>query len=253
MSSNTYWTERLTKNQYKKHTKRMDKQVLKVYKEVEKELQATINDLWLKSLENGGELTPANMFAYGRYKRLQDDINKTLTKLGHEEINILNDHLEAMYEATYKKAEKLIGVNFSMFNPQTVNEIVNANFKGAIYSERIWLRQDKLKAQLTNLIIQSAALGKDHKKVAKEVQKRFEVSYSDSKRLIRTETMRVLNAACINSAKDRGYTKVMWLTGEDERTCTQCAPLDRTIFDIDKVGAIPLHPNCRCTILPQAD
>ena len=92
MSSNTYWTERLTKNQYKKHTKRMDKQVLKVYKEVEKELQATINDLWLKSLENGGELTAANMFAYGRYKRLQDDINKTLTKLGHEEINILNAH-----------------------------------------------------------------------------------------------------------------------------------------------------------------
>lgn len=251
MGSQVYWTERLTKNQFKKHTKRMEKELLKAYKETCKELQASINDIWLKALENGGEMSAASIYEYGRYRGLQAEINKSLTSIGEKEIDVLNSHLEAMYEDTYKKAEgKLTGVSFSMFNPNTLNEVINANFKGATFSARIWLRQDKLKAQLNNLIIQSAVLGKDHRKVAKEVEKRFSVSYSDAKRLVRTETMRVLNSACINSAKDRGYKRVMWLTAEDEMVCKECGPLNRQVMEIDRVEAIPLHPNCKCTVLP---
>jgi SPP1 gp7 family putative phage head morphogenesis protein len=69
----------------------------------------------------------------------------------------------------------------------------------------------------------------------------------------------------MEDARDDGWfgdhpVKKKWLTGEDERVCARCGPLDGKIidaFDADFPGgttaeptvpAPPLHPNCRCTL-----
>jgi SPP1 gp7 family putative phage head morphogenesis protein len=49
--------------------------------------------------------------------------------------------------------------------------------------------------------------------------------------------------------KEVGVKKIMWVTQEDERVCNECRPLDRKIFDIDKVPAKP-HYRCRCLKVP---
>ncbi len=37
-----------------------------------------------------------------------------------------------------------------------------------------------------------------------------------------------------------------WQTQEDERTCPECAPLDKQWFEVGKGPSVPLHDNCRC-------
>lgn len=230
----------------------MEKEVLKVYKSATKEISGCVKDIWLQMLSDG-EISISNLNNYDRYKKIQETINKELYRMGVTSTEIINAHLESAYIDTFGEAIAKLGgtldANFAQFNKETISSIVNANFKGGSWSDRIWNNQDKLREQLQNKVIESVVIGRDVRKVSKELARRMEVSLSDSKRIIRTETMRVLNDGCINAAKDRGYTHVEWLAENDERLCDVCSGMDGKIFPINEAPSIN-HPNCRCTILP---
>ena len=95
-----------------------------------------------------------------------------------------------------------------------------------------------------------------------------------SERIARSEVIRATNwateQAYIESKVVEGKA---WLTAMDERVCTTCGPMDgreiplkenyfnqgdviigsdgsETIADYGDIGFPPLHPNCRCTIIP---
>lgn len=248
-----YWEERLVENQFKLGTKRMDKEILRVYQSATKEIQALIADLWLKLLENG-TISQAALYQYGRYLQIQEQINQILTSMGRAEINVINAQLTDLYISTFTEFTQFLGGNlsasFSLVNEQVAREVVNANFKGAVFSERIWSRQDELKSQLMQVITNSAVIGTDYKRVSKELAQRLEVSLSDSRRLVRTETMRVLNDACVNSARDRGYNTYHILLESD--ACDECKNLkDKTFSTSEKV--LPVHPHCRCCTIIDLD
>lgn len=234
----------------------MDAQILKVYKSATKELQAAVNDLWLKMLQNG-TISQGQLYQYGRYIALQEQINKILTNLGQQEINIINDQLQSLYETTFTESARYLGGevlsgSFDLINKQSAIEVVNANFKGATFSERIWTRRDLLNEQLGRVITNSAVLGKDWKSVSRDLASRLEVGLSDSKRLVRTETIRVLNTACTNKAIERGYKTYHVLMEGD--ACPECQNeyTDKT-FNLGEGSPPPLHPNCKCTILIDID
>ena len=43
----------------------------------------------------------------------------------------------------------------------------------------------------------------------------------------------------------------LFSTALDSRTCETCAPLDNTRYDtLSEAPTTPLHPNCRCQVLP---
>lgn len=251
----SYWSARLIENQYKTGTKRMFSQLIKVYQLASKELQACINDLWLKMLEDGS-LTQGGIYRYDRYLKLQQQVNKILTNLGQEEINIINLQLQSLYEATFIESARYLGDesldSFSLLNTKTAKEVVNANFKGATYSNRIWHRQELLKEQLTRVITNSAVLGIDHKRVARDLAARLDVSLEDSRQLVRTETIRVLNSACTNSAIERGYKTYHNLIEND--ACDECKnEYENKTFNLGEGNPPPLHPNCRCCVIIDLD
>jgi SPP1 gp7 family putative phage head morphogenesis protein len=64
----------------------------------------------------------------------------------------------------------------------------------------------------------------------------------------RTETLRAHNEGRMVFYGEVGVEKVQWLTAEDERTCPECAPLDRKVFKIGQAPPLPAHPTCRCTL-----
>ena len=247
-----YWEERLIGNQYRKGTKKMDKEILKIYKYATKELQAAVNDLGIKMLQNGS-ISQGQLYQYGRYITLQEQINKILTNLGQQEISIINTQLQALYETTFTESDRYLGGevlsgSFSLLNTQTAYEVANANFKGAVFSDRIWKRQDLLKEQLVRVITNSAVLGKDWKSVSRDLASRLEVGLSDSKRLVRTETMRVLNSAAINKAIEIGYEYYRVLLEVD--ACDECySEYEGKLFSLKGGSPPPLHPHCRCCII----
>jgi SPP1 gp7 family putative phage head morphogenesis protein len=48
--------------------------------------------------------------------------------------------------------------------------------------------------------------------------------------------------------REAGVEKVQWLTADDGRTCTECAPLNGKVFPINELPALPVHVQCRCTV-----
>lgn len=243
---NNYWEERLIGNQYRKGTKRMDTQILKVYKSATKELQALVNDAWLKMLQSGS-ISQSQLYQYGRYIKLQEQINTILTSLGQQEVNIVNTQLQDLYETTYNESTRYLGArdSFSLLNKQNAIEVVNANFKGATFSDRIWTRRDLLNEQLIRVITNSAVLGQDHKRVARDLARRLEVGLSDSRALVRTETMRVLNTACTNSALERGYETYHVLM--ENNACEECVEkYANKTFTLGVDQPPPKHTHCKC-------
>ncbi len=69
--------------------------------------------------------------------------------------------------------------------------------------------------------------------------------------MARTETLYAFNTATEIRYGQAGIEKMEWLTAHDERLCPQCAPLDGEVFSIDsRHERPPLHPACRCTLIP---
>ena len=60
----------------------------------------------------------------------------------------------------------------------------------------------------------------------------------------------LIAAFILQTYKDDGVKKVMWITARDEKVCKECAPRDRKVYDIDKCPQWPAHYYCRCEVVP---
>lgn len=80
----------------------------------------------------------------------------------------------------------------------------------------------------------------------------YRANFNRIQTLTRTLINRISNAGAIdayraNSDLLSGYE---WLTAHDERTCPDCAAMDGKVFSFRSRRQPPLHPNCRCTVIP---
>lgn len=245
-----YWQYRLSDNLYNKSTKDLEKQLLKLYKQANKTIKDEIADLYVKMLSDGG-ISANNLYLKGRYVDLQRVIDSQIQKLGKAEAKAMQISLTDCYKDIYIKTNEGLGLktSWSISNDNFAKEVVNANFKGAVLSDRIWDNKSKLKQQLEKSIVDTVIAGKSKDKAVKVIMDRFGVAFSDSDRIVRTETMRVLNDGQKQSYKDNGYTRVEILAEDDERCCDDCLSLNGKIFNIDD-SILPVHPSCRCTYIP---
>ena len=72
-----------------------------------------------------------------------------------------------------------------------------------------------------------------------------------ARRIIRTETMEAVNTGVMDGYRADEVEKVEWLAAEG--CCDACQALDGRVFGIDSGVSAPLHPNCRCTLIPVID
>lgn len=170
-----------------------------------------------------------------------------------------------------KRAARLAGSGstFDMATEAVRAYLANRTFKfaGEINEET----NRRLSAQLQ----EGVKLGEGITELRKRVESVFtDMSKSRAERIARSEVIRASNFAA-NEAYDQSgvVEKLEWLVTDDDRTCPFCAPLDgktvglgKSFFDKgDKItaenGSVldldyenidfpPLHPNCRCTIVP---
>ena len=121
-------------------------------------------------------------------------------------------------------------------------------------------------------------LGEGADKLKKRIKGVFKQAKTDrADNIARTESSRAANFATVEAYKQSGEVKgKKWLTAFDERTCEWCPLMDGKIvevnesffeegdefkgikggviqLDYDTVGYPPLHPRCRCTVVPVLD
>lgn len=140
-------------------------------------------------------------------------------------------------------------------NEKAAHAIVNASFKNATYSDRIWMYQGMLKAELDSLLKTGLIQGKHPTELARHLQKRFGVSAYNANRLMVTELARVQTEAQKQSFIRNGFTQYTFLA--IGTACEACRALNEKHFDIDKMmpgeNAPPMHPNCRCSVAAYMD
>ena len=86
--------------------------------------------------------------------------------------------------------------------------------------------------------------------IAKNIDEQTDIGITRARVMARTETMYAFNTGLTNEYASHGIEAVEWLAAYDERVCEQCAPLMGQKFPIDEAPDCPLHPQCRCTLLP---
>lgn len=160
-------------------------------------------------------------------------------------------------ERTLKEFERQAGILGGTIrnNQKAAHAIVNASFNNAKFSDRIWMYQEMLKADLSKLLQEGMIQGRNPRQLARHLTKRFGVSKSDAERLMRTELARVQTEAQKQSFEQNGFTQYEFIALGS--ACGICKAIDGKHFDVEKMmpgtNAPPMHPNCRCSVAAYED
>lgn len=137
-------------------------------------------------------------------------------------------------------------------NEKYAHAIVNASFKNATYSDRIWMYQGMLKAELEGLLASGLIRGQNPKKLAKHLEKRFGVSAYNAQRLMTTELARVQTEAQKQSFVRNGFDEYVYVACGNSDVCAECKALDGKHFKVEDMmpgeNAPPMHPCCHCSV-----
>ena len=174
---------------------------------------------------------------------------------GFDEIDKLFDQI--LYDRTEKELKRQAGIlgKTVQNNAKKARVIVNASFRNATFSDRIWMYQDMLKSELAKLLQIGLIQGQNPKKLATHLRKRFGVSQSNAERLMVTELARVQTEAQKQSFEKNGFDEYTFLALGD--ACPICKGLDEKQFKVSKMmpgaNAPPMHPRCRCSTAAYMD
>ena len=199
-----------------------------------------------------------------RLEMLKANIGLEMVK-GHAELEqFMGEILEGRALAEADRMAGILGQTI-VNNAQGAHAIVNASFHNAHFSDRIWLYNDVMKADMSKLLEEGLIRGKNPRVLARELRKYYigderlkngkKGAVYVTERLMRTELARVQTEAQRQSFKRNGFSQFMFIANGD--CCDMCRPLDGKTFDIEKLmpgeNAPPMHPHCRCSIAAYED
>lgn len=294
MSSKDYWKKREEEHlrQNKLDEAEYDKQIRKIYGDMLQDVQKQINAFYGRFAAREGitlaeakkRISKADMAAlerkakrYVEDKEFSQEANERMRLYnatmrinrlemlkaelgmalvdGHQELDeYMEKLLQGRTEDELKRMAGILGTTIRN-NSQTAKNIVNASFHNATFSNRIWMHQDLLKADVDKLLQQGMIQGKNPRVLAKELEKRFAVTSTNAERLMRTELARVQTDAQVQSFIKNGFDEYTF--NALGSACDECKPLDGKHFKIADMligeNAPPIHPNCRCAISAYMD
>ena len=193
-----------------------------------------------------------------RLEMLKANIGLELIK-GHAELEtFMSEILRGRTEAELERQAGILGKTIRG-NAKLANSIVNASFKNATFSDRIWMYHDQMKSDLSKLLQSGMIQGKNSRQLAKDLRKYYygpeylkngkKGAVYNTERLMRTELARVQTEAQRQSFERNGFTEYTFLALAD--CCDICAAINGKHFKVKDMmpgeNAPPLHPHCRCS------
>ena len=189
-----------------------------------------------------------------RLELLKANIGIELIK-GYDELEKFMQ--EILQGRTIEELERQAGILGATIgnNSKFAESIVNASFHNAKFSDRIWMYQDLLKADLAKLLQSGLIQGKNPRVLAKEIRKKFGASKHNAERLMRTELARVQTAAQKKSFEENDFELYEFVANAN--CCPICAKLDGKHFKVKDMmpgeNVAPMHPHCRCSTAAYMD
>ena len=242
--------------------KQLDARELKAFKLTLKEYeklakQQDLSDEYIKMLDQASiraRLSRSQML-YIKTANYVEQLAK------EQEIN-LTELLKDVYEDSYYRAayetQSMQGVY------DTFAKVPNASIEKAIsrpwaedgkdFSERIWDNKTKLLNTLQSEITRTLIAAEGTTLLAGRIANRFNVSFSNARRLAETETAYVQETARMNTWQKLHVAKYELIATLDSRTSPICREMDGKVFNRTdaKPGVTmpPFHCYCRTTTAP---
>lgn len=195
----------------------------------------------------------------GRLMAIQNSIDTVATQIYRRTnaatVAVLQDIGRSMYYKQIFEMQQRAGAafGFTPLDPDRLMDIINRRWSGQNFSERLWTNREQLAAEVKKQLLLGILTGRANWKMAQEIDGRFSVSYNNTRRLVRTEANYVANQLQVESYKDTGVDKYIYVAILDLRTSEICIELDKKRFLVSNaiVGENypPMHPWCRSTTI----
>ncbi len=182
------------------------------------------------------------------------------TTAGYAELrNYLGSKLTDAAMAEAERQAGILGESVNL-NAKEAGSIVNASFKGATFSQRLWKDQQELKAALDRSLTSALIQGQSSAKAAQQIREHFSGDFKKAgkaaMRLATTELARVEIGAQQKSFEKMDFKQYTFLA-VGPHPCDICQALDGKHFDVDKMipgeNAPPMHPYCHCSVAAYSD
>lgn len=196
-----------------------------------------------------------------RLQAMQVSMKSKVATLLNKEQKKLFAHLSSKFTSSYYKdlyeLQRITGYkNINSLSKDFVNNILNTSWTndGENFSDRIWKRKDKLLNTLDTELRQGLITGKKPDEITKVISDKLEVSKSNAKRLVLTESSAVHSQSRKTMYERMGVEKYEVVATLDLRTSDICRKLDGKVFDVKDyergITAPPFHVYCRSTTVP---
>lgn len=173
------------------------------------------------------------------YKKISGLIFNSHKSIGKNQINILNGILKSTVNKTFKF------YNYNA-NLKDVKKIIEDNFKGKHFSERIWNNEQEVARHLHKQINDFLNGKINVNQIKKSIEKTFNTSAYNAKRLVETEVNRCSSDAFDMFCEEVGVERVRYNSTLDNRLCSDCAKYHDRVFNFKDKIEVPRHPLCRC-------
>ncbi|HDR7275040.1 TPA: minor capsid protein [Bacillus paranthracis] len=245
----------------------LTKQSLKVHTAIDDNLEE-----WLKRVNYQYDVV---------FKTLQDELKKVIKEFHRSAIT--RDRLEARYTVLAMQAQQRaneIGLELAEQMPAKLKEYANLSYEGMNeilkksnafanslpsysiefaagyqykeynFQSSIFRSGIRLGDKLNSILSEGLAKGWNMAKYAKELKKVTDFTTYEANRIARTETARVANEGNKRAFREYGVERVEWVASLEKRTCERCAALHTKKFILGQEPPLPLHPHCRCVLVP---
>lgn len=253
-----YWQDRMAKAQNKlsdKNLKQIQKQLKKYYgkaaERVIRDFESTYDKL-LATVGEGKQPTPADLYKLNKYWEAQAQLRGQLNKLGERTISTLTKVFEINFLDIYYSINIDGREAFNTIDSKIVHQLINQIWvaDGKSFSQRVWDDVDKLVDTLNDELLHCVITGKKTTELVHLLQERFGVSYNNADMIARTEMAHIQTEAAKKRYEDYGIKQVQIWASPDERRCKECGKLHKTKYFTNEQVPIPVHPRCRCCIIP---
>lgn len=257
-----YWTERIDSQSnvlYDKTKLETDKKLAQYYQSALIKTQIEMERLF-DQLTSEGLATDRtiDLYRYGRFYELRNNLSDRLVQLGQREIATLEKKFVDMYNGVQKiiTTEAPAEIAKSFVQPGQAEEVMKSVWlaDGKHWSDRVWNNMAKLQNMVENGLIECVVTGRSKSELVKDLKAEFGVGFNQADRIVRTELSFVQNQSAADRYIAAGFQKYKILATLDARTSEICKEQNGKIYEFAKmevgVNFPPFHPNCRTTIIP---
>ena len=215
------------------------------------------NGMWVKQLENASA-----RYHISRLEALKLHTQQCLEVMFGNQLDTIDTTMRDIYKSGYYhtafEIQKGAGVgwDFATLDEKKISKVISKPWAadGKNFSERVWGNRQKLVNELHTELTRNIILGQAPQKAINAIAKRMNVSKSNAKRLVMTESAFFNSAARHDSFAELDVEEYEILVSYDKTTCDICQVMEGKHFLMSQwevgVTAPPFHVNCRCDHIP---